>query len=287
METVRLALERFGPPVYVRRQIVHNTHVVAELEQLGAVFIAELDEVPRGARVIFSAHGVSPAVRATARERSLQVVDATCPLVSKVHAEARRLAAAGHTIVLVGHPGHDEVEGTVGEAPGQTHVVSRVADVEMLEVDDPERVAYLTQTTLAVDETREVVDALRRRFAKIVGPRTSDICYASQNRQDAVKALAARCDVVLVVGSSNSSNSRRLVEVAERHGARAQLIEDESGIDAELLDGAPRVGLTAGASAPEALVQRVLDRLTEGRPTTTEELTVAEEDVQFALPPIE
>ncbi len=214
VEVVERALEARGAPIYVRKQIVHNAHVVADLEQRGAIFVEEVDEVPSGSTVIFSAHGVSPAVRAAAAERDLDVIDATCPLVAKVHAEARRFADSGFDIVLVGHEGHEEVDGTVGEAPARTHVIASADEVDSVEVDDPERVAYLTQTTLAIDETAGVVDALRERFPALAGPASSDICYATQNRQDAVRALAADCDVVLVVGSGNSSNSRRLVEVA-------------------------------------------------------------------------
>ncbi len=221
VEIVERALAERGAPIYVRKQIVHNSHVVAELERHGAVFVEEVDEVPAGATVIFSAHGVSPAVRAQAAERELDVIDATCPLVAKVHAEARRFAGAGFDIVLVGHEGHEEVEGTFGEAPERMRVIASADEVARLEVDDPERVAYLTQTTLAVDETADVVEALRERFPALVGPASSDICYATQNRQDAVRALASECDLVLVVGSENSSNSHRLVEVAERAGCPA------------------------------------------------------------------
>ncbi|MEN3281488.1 MAG: 4-hydroxy-3-methylbut-2-en-yl diphosphate reductase [Solirubrobacteraceae bacterium] len=287
VRTVERVIARFGAPIYVRKQIVHNTHVVADLEHRGAVFVAELDEVPVGATVVFSAHGVPPAVRATAAQRSLRVIDATCPLVSKVHAEARRFAESDYTIVLVGHSGHEEIEGTAGEAPDRIRVVSGTADVEQLAIDDPERVAYLTQTTLAVDEARDTIAALRARFPALDGPRTSDICYATQNRQDATKALAADCDLVLVIGSTNSSNSRRLVEVAERHGAPAHLIEDESAVDRELIGAASRIGLTAGASAPESLVARVLAALTALAPTRVEELRTAVEDVHFSPPPIE
>ncbi len=285
IEIVDYALERFGPPVYVRRQIVHNAHVVAELERRGAIFVQELDEVPDGATVVFSAHGVAPMVRDEAQRRALEVIDATCPLVSKVHAEARRFAGAGYTIALVGHGGHDEIEGTIGEAPDSIRIVTDVADVAQLEVEDPQRVAYLTQTTLAVDDTAVVVDALRERFPALVGPRSSDICYATQNRQDAVKELASECDLMLVVGSQNSSNSRRLVEVAERHGAPARLIEDESAIELDWLAGAATIGLTAGASAPESLVQRVLAALRVMGQAEVFERRVASETLQFKLPP--
>jgi 4-hydroxy-3-methylbut-2-enyl diphosphate reductase len=284
VEIVERALEDRGAPVYVRKQIVHNAHVVAELEERGAVFIDEVDEVPPGASVIFSAHGVSPAVRAQARERGLDVIDATCPLVAKVHAEARRFAAAGYEIVLVGHEGHEEVEGTFGEAPHRTHVIARADEVTGLHVDDPERVAHLTQTTLALDETTGVVDALRARFPKLAGPASSDICYATQNRQDAVRALARDCDLVLVVGSRNSSNSRRLVEVAERAGCAAVLVDDAADIPPGLLTGKRRIGLTAGASAPESLVEAVVRALAGLGRTSVSEREIAREDVHFKLP---
>jgi 4-hydroxy-3-methylbut-2-enyl diphosphate reductase len=284
VEVVERVLDELGPPVYVRKQIVHNAHVIAGLEARGAVFVEELDEVPPGATVIFSAHGVSPAVRAKAQERDLNVIDATCPLVSKVHAEARRFASSGFDIVLVGHEGHEEVEGTFGEAPDRTHVIAGPEEVEELRVADPDRVAYLTQTTLAVDETAEVVDALRDRFPTLMGPKASDICYATQNRQDAVRALADDSDLVLVVGSTNSSNSRRLVEVAERAGARALLVEDASEIPPDLLIDVARVGVTAGASAPEALVEGVVRALDGLGSASLSERTVATEDVHFKLP---
>jgi len=285
VEIVERALESRGAPVYVRKQIVHNAHVVARLEQEGAVFVDEVDEIPPGATVVFSAHGVSPAVRAAANARGLDVIDATCPLVAKVHAEARRFAAAGFDIVLVGHDGHEEVEGTSGEAPERTHIIDRPDAVGQLRVQDPERVAYLTQTTLAVDDTASVVDALRDRFPGAIGPPSSDICYATQNRQDAVRALAAECDLVLVVGSGNSSNSRRLVEVAERAGCRALLIEGAGDIPPDVLVGADRVGITAGASAPEALVESVVRALDGVGGVTVSERAVATEDVHFKLPP--
>ncbi len=284
VEVVERTLEEVGAPVYVRKQIVHNAHVIADLESRGAVFVDELDEVPAGSTVIFSAHGVSPAVRAEAQERELNVIDATCPLVSKVHAEARRYATSGFDIVLVGHEGHEEVEGTFGEAPERTHVIAGPEEVAGLEIEDPQRVAYLTQTTLAVDETAEVVEALRQRFPELAGPKASDICYATQNRQDAVRALAAECDVVLVVGSTNSSNSRRLVEVSERAGCRALLVEDATEIAPDLLIDAPRVGVTAGASAPESLVQGVVSALDGIGGASVSERTVATEDVHFRLP---
>ncbi len=285
IEVVQRALEDRGAPIYVRKQIVHNAHVVADLERRGAVFVDEIDEVPEGATVIFSAHGVSPAVRAAAARRHLDVIDATCPLVSKVHAEARRFARSGFDIVLVGHEGHEEVEGTFGEAPDRTHVIASADEAQRVQVEDPDRVAYLTQTTLAIDETASVVGALRERFPSLVGPASSDICYATQNRQDAVRALASDCDTVLVVGSRNSSNSRRLVEVAQRAGCPAALVEDGADIPPELLIGSRRVGLTAGASAPEAVVEGVVRALDGLGGATVRERTVAHEDVHFKLPP--
>ena len=285
VEIVEGALEERGAPIYVRKQIVHNAHVVAELEKRGAVFVEELEEVPRGATVIFSAHGVSPAVRREASERGLDVIDATCPLVAKVHAEARRFAQNGFDIVLVGHEGHEEVDGTLGEAPDRMHVISSSEEIAKLEIEDPDRVAYLTQTTLAVDDTAGVVDALRDRFPGLAGPSSSDICYATQNRQDAVRALAAECELVLVVGSGNSSNSRRLVEVSERAGCPALLVEDGGEIPPERLRGVGTVGLTAGASAPEALVEDVIGALEGLGPVTVSERTVAREEIRFKLPP--
>jgi 4-hydroxy-3-methylbut-2-enyl diphosphate reductase len=272
VDIVRQALADRGAPIYVRKQIVHNAHVVSELEQLGAVFVEEIDEVPEGATVIYSAHGVSPAVRSAAADRGLDVIDATCPLVAKVHAETRRFARRGFDIVLIGHDGHEEVEGTVDE-------------VENVVVADPSRVAYLTQTTLAVDETALAVKALRARFPELAGPRSDDICYATQNRQDAVRALASECDIVLVVGSENSSNSRRLVEVAERAGCPAQLIERADDIQPELLRGVRSVGLTAGASAPEELVEGVVAAIGGLGSVSVSERIVATEAVHFKLPP--
>lgn len=285
IEIVERALADRGAPIYVRKQIVHNAHVVRSLEQRGAIFVDELDEVPPGQTVIFSAHGVSPAVRSEARERGLDVIDATCPLVSKVHAEARRFAASGFDIVLVGHEGHEEVEGTFGEAPERIQIVATPEDVAAVQVSDPRRVAYLSQTTLAVDETDEVVSVLRSRFPEAVGPASSDICYATQNRQDAVRALARDCDLILVVGSTNSSNSRRLVEVAERAGCRAMLIDDAAQIPPAILQGVRRVGVTAGASAPEALVEQVLSALGGLGEVAVSERNVATETMQFKLPP--
>jgi 4-hydroxy-3-methylbut-2-en-1-yl diphosphate reductase len=285
VEIVERVLAERGAPVYVRKQIVHNAHVVGGLERRGVVFVDEVDDVPQGATVIFSAHGVSPAVRAQASARGLDVIDATCPLVAKVHAEARRFADSGHEIVLIGHEGHEEMEGTIGEAPERMVVISGETDVERLAPADPERVAYLTQTTLAVDETAGVIDALRRRFPNLAGPSSDDICYATQNRQDAVRALAQECDLVLVVGSENSSNSQRLVEVAERAGCHAQLVGDAGDIRPDWLDGIRRVGLSAGASAPETLVGDVVQALDGLGGVTVTERSVAEEDVHFKLPP--
>jgi 4-hydroxy-3-methylbut-2-en-1-yl diphosphate reductase len=284
IETVERALDRYGPPVYMRKQIVHNRHVVAELEQRGAICVDDLEEVPPGATVVFSAHGVSPEVREQARTKHLNVIDATCPLVSKVHAEARRFAQEDRTIVLIGHEGHEEIEGTTGEAPEHMRVIAVEDEVEGLEVADPGRVAYLMQTTLAVDESAGIVARLRERFPEAIGPRSDDICYATQNRQDAVKALASTCDLVLVVGSRNSSNSNRLVEVARRHGARAYLVDDETHIDPAWLHGAGRIGITAGASVPERIVRRVVGSLGVLGEVTVGVQTVAEETVQFSLP---
>jgi 4-hydroxy-3-methylbut-2-en-1-yl diphosphate reductase len=284
IEIVERALNRYGPPVYVRKQIVHNVHVVRDLERRGAVFVDELDEVPERARVVFSAHGVSPQVRSEAVHRRLNVIDATCPLVTKVHTEARRFARAGYRIVLVGHEGHEEVEGTTGEAPEAIQLIEGADQVGRLELRDGEQVAYLTQTTLAVDEVEDVVDALRDRFPQLTGPGSEDICYATSNRQDAVKALARECDLLLVIGSQNSSNSKRLVEVSEREGCRAQLLDDEREIDPEWLVGAHTVGVTAGASAPEILVDRVIGALAGLGPVEVQERQVVQESMQFTLP---
>ncbi|MFI5910459.1 4-hydroxy-3-methylbut-2-enyl diphosphate reductase [Dactylosporangium sp. NPDC051541] len=285
IEIVERALQRRPHPVYVRKQIVHNSHVVADLEGRGAVFVDELDEVPDGATVVFSAHGVAPAVRVEADRRGLDVIDATCPLVTKVHAEARRFAGRGDTVILVGHAGHEEVEGTLGEAPRRTVLVADVAGVAALRVKDPDRVSYLTQTTLAADEVAEVVAALRARFPKLRGPGSDDICYATTNRQEAVKAIARDADLVLVVGSRNSSNSQRLVELAKRLGTPAYLIDDAAGLRAEWLTGARVIGLSAGASAPPRLVDEVIAALRSRGPVTVEERAVAAERLQFALPP--
>jgi 4-hydroxy-3-methylbut-2-enyl diphosphate reductase len=285
VEIVKAAIAERGAPVYVRRQIVHNTHVVQALEARGAVFVDELSDVPVGSTVIFAAHGVSPAVRRRPGARSLEVIDATCPLVAKVHAEARRFASDQFDIVLVGHEGHEEIEGTYGEAPERTQVIESVDDVASLRVDDPERVAYLTQTTLAVDETAEVVQALRDRFPAAVGPPASDICYATQNRQDAVRALATDCDLMLVVGSANSSNSCRLVEVVQRAGGVALLVGSAEEIPPAALTGRRRIGVSAGASAPEALVGDVVAAIGGLGAVNVTEHTVATEKMHFKLPP--
>jgi 4-hydroxy-3-methylbut-2-en-1-yl diphosphate reductase len=285
IEIVERAIDRYGAPVYVRRQIVHNAHVVADLEARGAIFVEELDEVPDDATVVFAAHGVSPEVRGQAAARqALVVIDATCPLVAKVHHEARRFAAQGRHIVLVGHPDHEEVVGTVGEVPAGIHVVAGTDDVGRLAFAPDEPVAYLTQTTLATDETAEVVAALRERFPGIAGPSADDICYASQNRQDAVRALARECDLMLVVGSANSSNTARLVEVARREGCRAELIEDAGELRLGWLFGAATIGLSAGASAPDALVQDVVEALGTLGPIDVAERRTTEESVRFSLP---
>src|SRR6202790_3904284 len=257
IDVVKIALNLYGAPIYVRKEIVHNRHVVDELRGAGAIFIEELDEVPFGARVIFSAHGVSPAVRAEAKERSLQVIDATCPLVTKVHLEAVKFARKGYTIVLIGHKDHDEVIGTLGEAPGSTVLVSTEDDVDRLEVKDPERVSFITQTTLSLDETRDIVQRLKEKFPKIQGPAAQDICYATENRQVAVKAVVPLCELLLVVGSQNSSNSRRLVEVCQKIGVPAYLIDDLGEVQPGWLADIQTVAVTAGASAPENLVQEL------------------------------
>ncbi len=284
VETVERALELHGAPVYVRRQIVHNAHVVRELERRGAVFVESEDEPPAGSLLVLSAHGVTPAVHDRAAARRLRTIDAVCPLVTRVHAAVRRYAGSGHTVLLVGHAAHEEVIGTRGEAPEQTVVVETVPDAERVEVPDPNRVAYATQTTLSVDETAEIVSVLRRRFPQIVGPDEGDICYATTNRQQAVKKLAAEVDVVLVLGSSNSSNSNRLVETAQAAGVQAHLIEDEGSIDERWLADAQTAGLTAGASAPEALVRRVCDWFRARGVEIVGESAPAGEDVVFRLP---
>lgn len=284
IDIVRLALEAYGPPVYVRKEIVHNRHVVDELRRAGAVFVDELDEVPEGARVIFSAHGVAPSVREQARARRLQVIDATCPLVTKVHLEAVRFARLGYTIVLIGHRDHDEVIGTLGEAPHCTVVVSSVEEVDRLAPPDPGRVAYITQTTLSLDETRHIVARLRERFPAVQGPAAQDICYATENRQLAVKAVAPLCQLLLVVGSQNSSNSKRLVEVARNAGLKAHLLDDASELDPAWIQGVDTVAVTAGASAPEHLVQELVRALGVRGFSAVEEMTLKEEDVRFTLP---
>jgi 4-hydroxy-3-methylbut-2-enyl diphosphate reductase len=284
IEVVERTLDRYGAPVYMRKQIVHNRHVVSELERRGAICVDELDEVPDGSTVVFSAHGVSPEVRNDADRKQLTVVDATCPLVNKVHSEARRFAENGYTVVLIGHEGHEEVEGTVGEIPDDVRVIAGADEVDALQVDDPDRVAYLTQTTLAVDETRAIVGRLRERFPNVAGPRSDDICYATQNRQDAVKALAASCELVLVVGSRNSSNSNRLIEVSERHGCPARLIDDEEQIDPSWFVGVRRFGVTAGASSPDRIVTRIVEALSVLGPFAASERRVASETVRFTLP---
>jgi 4-hydroxy-3-methylbut-2-enyl diphosphate reductase len=285
VQTVERALEHYGPPVYVRKEIVHNKHVVAQLRERGAVFVDELDDsVPEGAITIFSAHGVSPAVHADAERRKLQTIDATCPLVTKVHREALKFASEGYTIVLIGHAGHEEVEGTMGEAPENIVLVETEEDADRLEVADPERIAYISQTTLSVDETRAVIARLRERFPAITGPRTDDICYATTNRQAAVKQMAAECDLVLVIGSQNSSNSQRLVDVARDYGARAHLIDNEGQVEEEWLEGARVVGISSGASAPEELVTRLVEFFRARGTEQVEEFEVLREDVRFMLP---
>ena len=283
IDIVELALSVCRPPVYVRREIVHNRLVVETLRKQGAIFVDELDEVPDGATVIFSAHGISPEVRREAERRGLRVIDATCPLVTKVHLEAIRYGRENYSIVLIGHQDHDEVIGTLGEAPDRIHVIASAEEVEKLRPPDPSKIAYLTQTTLSVDDTRDVIDALRRKFPKIVGPSRDDICYATQNRQAAVKRLASDVDVLLVIGAANSSNANRLVEVAKTVGTQAYLINDVSDIRPEWLAGAVRVGVTAGASTPEMLVSETVAALS-GNGVAVREVHVVEEDVRFALP---
>ena len=285
VDIVKIALETFGAPIYVRKEIVHNSHVVNDLAQKGAIFVNDIDEVPAGMRVIYSAHGVSPAVREHSKQRGLKVIDATCPLVTKVHVEAVKFAKQGYSLVLIGHRDHDEIEGTLGEAPDVTQVVSSAQEVATLVVPDPNRVAYLTQTTLSLDEARDIIQALKVKFPNIVGPHSQDICYATENRQVAVKNVAHGADLVLVVGSNNSSNSNRLVEVANNLNTRAYLIDNTDAIDTKWLDGANTVALTAGASAPEVLVQDVVQYLREHGFETVEEVEVMPENVRFGLPP--
>ncbi len=284
VQTVERALDLYGAPIYVRKEIVHNKHVVEQLRERGAIFVEEEDEVPEGETVVFSAHGVSPSVHANSAERGLVTIDATCPLVTKVHVEAKKFAEQGYTIVLVGHSGHEEVEGTMGEAPANMMLVESEQDVDRLEVEDPERVSYLTQTTLSVDETGRIIARLRERFPAITGPRTDDICYATTNRQAAVRQLARECDLVLVIGSSNSSNSQRLVEVARDYGSDSYLIDNERQVEEEWLDGARTVGITSGASAPEELVSRLVDFFRARGTEDVAELEVIQEDVRFMLP---
>jgi 4-hydroxy-3-methylbut-2-enyl diphosphate reductase len=285
IDVVNLALELYPGPVYVRREIVHNVHVVDELRRKGAIFVQELDEVPDGATVIFSAHGVSPDVRKSATARGLKVIDATCPLVTKVHHEALRFAQEQRPIVLVGHQGHDEVVGTMGHAPEHIHLIGSAEEAEALRVSDPHRVAVITQTTLSLDDTSNVIDVLRRRFPGITAPARNDICYATQNRQAAVKALAARAQVILVIGSKNSSNSNRLAEVAQAAGARAYQIDDVSQIDPTWLADVDCIGITAGASAPEYLASEVVQYFRAQGIVDIEEIEAVTEEVGFALPP--
>src|SRR5271166_304755 len=284
IEIVERALSKFGPPIYVRHEIVHNRHVVEDLRTRGAVFVDELDEIPSGAMTVFSAHGVAKRVEELARERGLPVIDATCPLVAKVHAEGRRYAAGGREIVLVGHAGHAEVEGTIGQIPGIVHLVQTVDDVATLKPGTPDKLAYVTQTTLSVDDTRHIIAALKARFPAIVGPDVRDICYATQNRQQAVRDLARAVDVILVVGSRNSSNSNRLREIGEELGKPAYLIDDASALDPAWFAGKESVGVTAGASAPEMLVQGVLEGLRRVAEIDISTLDGVAEDVRFRFP---
>jgi len=285
IDIVKIALDTFGAPIYVRREIVHNRFVVNELAEKGAIFVNEIEEVPAGQRVIYSAHGVSPAVREESKARGLKVIDATCPLVTKVHVEAVKFAKQGYSLVLVGHRDHDEIEGTLGEAPEATQVVSNVAEVEALVVPDPNRVAYLTQTTLSLDEARDIISALKVKFPNIAGPHTQDICYATENRQVAVRNVAPGADLVLVVGSTNSSNSNRLVEVSNNLGTKAYLIDNSAAIDPAWLEGVDSVAVTAGASAPEVLVEDVINYLQRNGYAGVEEVEVMPENVRFGLPP--
>jgi 4-hydroxy-3-methylbut-2-en-1-yl diphosphate reductase len=284
VQTVEHALDLHGAPVYVRKEIVHNKHVVEQLTERGAIFVEEETEVPEGELVVFSAHGVAPAVHENAAARRLQTIDATCPLVTKVHVEARRFADEGYTIILIGHEGHEEVEGTTGEAPDSIVLVQTAEEVDTLEVPDPTRVAFITQTTLSVDETAQIIARLRERFPHIVSPKSDDICYATTNRQLSVKALARECELVLVIGSRNSSNSNRLVEVAREHGAASYLIDNASQVDEAWLEGVSTVGITSGASAPEELVSALVDYFRERGAADVSELTTVDEDVRFMLP---
>lgn len=284
VQTVEHALALHGAPVYVRKEIVHNKHVVRELTKRGAIFVDEVDEVPVGSLTVFSAHGVAPAVHEGAAERSLRTIDATCPLVTKVHVEARKFAAEGYTIILVGHGGHEEVEGTTGEAPDSIILVETAEDVDDLEVDDPEHVALITQTTLSVDETSEIIARLREKFPAIVSPKSDDICYATTNRQLAVKQLARECDLVLVIGSRNSSNSNRLVDVTRELGTASHLIDKASEVQEEWLEGVETVGITSGASAPELLVTELVEFFRDRGCEQVDELRAVDEDVRFMLP---
>lgn len=285
VDIVELALEAYGNPVYVHHEIVHNTYVVEQLRRRGAIFVETIEEVPHGAVLVFSAHGVPPTVRDEAKARNLKVIDATCPLVTKVHFEALKFAREDKTIILIGHKDHQEIIGTSGEAPDRTIVVDSVEAVDKLEVEHPDKLAFLTQTTLSIYDTQEIVARLRQKFPKIVGPKSDDICYATQNRQDAVEQVAQDVDLILVVGSQNSSNSNRLVEVAERRGVKAALIDSALDIDPKWLEGVKSVGLTAGASAPEVLVEQVSQRLAEHGFTDQRDLDLIREDVRFTLPP--
>jgi len=284
IDVVKIALDLYGPPVYVRKEIVHNKHVVDELRQAGAIFVEELEEVPAGARAIFSAHGVAPSVRRQAKERTLEVIDATCPLVTKVHLEAVRFARDGFSIVLIGHKDHDEVIGTLGEVPECSYLVETVEDVDRLELPDATRVRYLTQTTLSLDETKDIIERLKERFPLIQGPPAQDICYATENRQMAVKAVSEVCNLLLVVGSQNSSNSKRLVEVGTNFGVRSYLVNDCLDVDTAWLDGVKSVAVTAGASAPEHLVEELVDFLKRNGFSAMEEIELVDEDVRFSLP---
>jgi 4-hydroxy-3-methylbut-2-enyl diphosphate reductase len=284
IDVVKIALELYGRPVYVRKEIVHNKHVVDELRDAGAIFVEELHEVPAGARAIFSAHGVAPSVRREANDRNLDIIDATCPLVTKVHLEAVKFAREGFSIVLIGHKDHDEVIGTLGEVPDCSYLVETVEDADNLELPDPTRVRYLTQTTLSLDETRDIITRLKERFPLIEGPHSQDICYATENRQMAVKAVSTAIDVLLVVGSQNSSNSKRLVEVGANFGVRSYLVNDCGDIDSTWLESVKNVGVTAGASAPENLVQELMDFLHERGFRQLEEIELVDEDVRFSLP---
>jgi 4-hydroxy-3-methylbut-2-enyl diphosphate reductase len=285
IDIVKIALDTFGPPIYVRKEIVHNRYVVEDLRAKGAIFIDEIFEVPEGERVIYSAHGVAPSVREESYMRKLRVIDATCPLVTKVHVEAVKFAKQGYSLILIGHRDHDEVIGTLGEAPDVTQVVGSVEEVESLHVPDPERVAYLTQTTLSLDETRDIIEALKKKYPKVKGPAAQDICYATENRQTAVKHIVKEVDLLLVVGSDNSSNSKRLVEVARDYDTSAHLIENYKAIQPDWLEGVDTIALTAGASAPEILVEQTVEFLRDKGFTDMNEVEVMPENVRFGLPP--